>query len=144
MLVIGSQSMADFTGLPSTYNVFLNDSNLSAMTLTQLGKLKKDYLSLGYSVVDIEVYKHKIYSLPLYLSIMTMISGILMFNSKYKKNKIINIVLGILLSVLIFYVNQFSSLLGTNGRIPIILSVWLPLMILILMSSIGLVRLNEK
>ncbi|MDC0216132.1 LptF/LptG family permease [Candidatus Pelagibacter sp.] len=119
-------------------------SNLSSMSIFQLNKLKKDYLSLGYSTVDIQIYQNKIYSLPVYLAIMTLISGIIMFNSKYKKSKIFNIVLGIFLSVIIFYINQFSSLLGSNGKIPIILSVWLPLVILILISLIGLVRLNEK
>ena len=119
-------------------------SNLSAMSLMQLIKLKKDYSSLGYSTVDIAVYQHKIFSIPIYLSIMTLLSGIIMFNSKYKKNKIFNIILGIFLSVIIYYVNYFSGLLGVNGKIPIILSVWLPLIVLLLVSMIGLVRLNEK
>ena len=119
-------------------------SNLSAMSVMQLSKLKKDYFSLGYSIVGIAVYQHKIFSIPIYLSIMTLLSGIIMFNSKYKKSKIFNIILGFSLSVVIYYVNYFSGLLGVNGKIPIILSVWLPLIILILVSSIGLVRLNEK
>jgi len=119
-------------------------SNLSAMSVMDLIKLKKDYFSLGYSTVDISVYQHKIFSTPIYLSIMTLLSGIIMFNSKFKKSKIFNIILGISLSVIIYYVNYFSSLLGVNGKIPIILSVWLPLIVLILISSIGLVRLNEK
>ena len=42
------------------------------------------------------------------------------------------------------YVNYFSGLLGINGKVPIVLSVWLPLIVLILISMIGLVRLNEK
>jgi len=119
-------------------------SNLSAMSVMELAKLKKDYFSLGYSTVDIAVYQHKIFSIPIYLSIMTLLSGIIMINSKYKKSKIFNIILGISLSVIIYYVNYFSGLLGVNGKIPIILSVWLPLIVLILISSIGLVRLNEK
>ena len=110
----------------------------------QLSKLKKDYGKLGYSTVDIKVYESKIFSVPIYLAIMTLLSGIIMFNSKYKKSKIFNVILGISLSVIIYYVNYFSALLGENGKIPIILSVWLPLIILILISSIGLVRLNEK
>ena len=64
--------------------------------------------------------------------------------NKYKKSKVFNIILGISLSVIIYYVNYFSGLLGANGKIPIILSVWLPLVVLILISMIGLVRLNEK
>jgi len=119
-------------------------SNLSAMSIMELAKLKKDYFSLGYSTVDIAVYQHKIFSIPIYLSIMTLLSGIIMINSKYKKSKVFNIILGISLSVIIYYVNYFSGLLGINGKIPIILSVWLPLIVLILISMIGLVRLNEK
>ena len=119
-------------------------SNLSSMSLMQLNKLKKDYKKLGYSTVNIEVYEHKIFSVPIYLAIMTLLSGIIMFNSKYKKSKIFNIILGISLSVVIYYVNYFSGLLGETGKIPIILSVWLPMIILMLISLIGLVRINEK
>ena len=119
-------------------------SNLSSMSLFQLNKLKKDYKKLGYSTVGIEVYQNKIVSVPVYLTIMTLLSGIIMFNSKYRKSKIFNVILGISLSVLIYYVNFFSGLLGEAKRIPIILSVWLPLIILMLISLIGIVRLNEK
>ena len=119
-------------------------SNLSSMSLMQLNKLKKDYKKLGYSTVGIEVYENKIISVPIYLAIMTLLSGIIMFNSKYKKSKIFNIILGISLSVVIYYVNYFSGLLGETGKIPIILSVWLPMIILMLISLIGLVRINEK
>ena len=119
-------------------------SNLSSMSLMQLNKLKKDYKKLGYSTVGIEVYENKIFSVPIYLAIMTLLSGIIMFNSKFKKSKIFNIILGISLSVVIYYVNYFSGLLGETGKIPIILSVWLPMIILMLISLIGLVRINEK
>ena len=60
-------------------------SNLSSMSLLQLRKLKKDYNKLGYSTVGIKVYENKIFSVPVYLAIMTLLSGIIMFNSKYKK-----------------------------------------------------------
>ena len=119
-------------------------SNLSSMSLMQLSKLKKDYSKLGYSTVGIKVYESKIFSIPIYLAIMTLLSGIIMFNSKYKKSKIFNVILGISLSVIIYYVNYFSGLLGETGKIPIILSVWLPMIVLMLISLIGLVRLNEK
>ena len=119
-------------------------SNLSSMSLMQLSKLKKNYNKLGYSTVGIKVYEAKILSVPIYLAIMTLLSGIIMFNSKYKKSRIFNVILGISLSVVIYYVNYFSGLLGETGQIPVILSVWLPLIILMLISLIGLVRLNEK
>ncbi len=119
-------------------------SNLSSMSIFELNKLKKNYKKLGYSTVGIEVYENKIFSVPIYLSIMTLLSAIIMFNSKFRKSKVFNIILGISLSVVIYYVNYFSGLLGETGKIPIILSVWLPLIILMFISLIGLVRLNEK
>tara|TARA_A100000164_G_scaffold224099_1_gene198695 strand:+ start:3244 stop:4320 length:1077 start_codon:yes stop_codon:yes gene_type:complete len=119
-------------------------SNLSSFSFWELEKLKKDYQTLGYSTREILVYKNKIYSIPFYLAIMTLISGIIMFNSKYKKSKVINILIGIFLSVIIYYANYFSSLLGSSEKIPIILSIWLPLIILSLFCMIGLVRVNDK
>ena len=119
-------------------------SNLYSLTLWELEKLKKDYKSLGYSTTDINIHKQKIFSYPIYLMIMTIFSGIIMLNIKYNKPKIFNLVFGILLSVLIYYINFFSNLLGQNGKIPVILSIWLPLFILVLLSSIGLIRINEK
>ena len=119
-------------------------SNLSSLTFWQLKKLKKDYKSLGYSTLDINSHLEKIYAYPIYLSIMTLFAGIIMLNIKFNKPKIFNIILGILLSVVIYYINYFSNLLGENGKISATLSVWMPLLILSLISSIGLVRINEK
>ena len=119
-------------------------SNLSSLTFWQLKKLKKDYKSLGYSTLDINTHLEKIYAYPIYLSIMTLFAGIIMLNIKFNKPKIFNIILGILLSVVIYYINYFSNILGENGKISTTLSVWMPLLILSLISSIGLVRINEK
>ncbi len=137
----------EFINLESNFDIEVVNSlfsNLSSMSLFKLRELKKDYKKLGYSTVGIEVYQNKIFSVPIYLSIMTLLSAIIMFNSKFRKSKIFNIILGISLSVVIYYVNYFSGLLGETGKIPIVLSVWLPLIILIIISLIGLVRVNEK
>ena len=137
----------EYLNFDSNFNIEIISnlfSNLSSMSLFELNKLKKDYKKLGYSTVGIEVYENKIISVPIYLSIMTILSAIIMFNSKFRKSKIFNIILGISLSVVIYYINYFSGLLGETGKIPIVLSVWLPLIILMLINLIGLVRLNEK
>ena len=119
-------------------------SNLSSLTFLQLRKLKQDYKSLGYTTLDISTHMEKIYAYPIYLSIMTLFAGIIMLNIKFNKPKIFHIILGILLSVIIYYINYFSNILGVNGKISPTLSVWMPLLILGLVSSIGLVRINEK
>ena len=119
-------------------------SDLSSLTFFELVKLKKDYKLIGYSTNDIDVQLQKIYSFPFLLSIMSVISSILMINIKYQKNILLHIFIGIMLSVLIYYIGHFSSLLGTNNKIPITLSVWFPVLILSIVSSIGIVRINEK
>ena len=119
-------------------------SNLSSLNIIQLFEQFNDYKSLGYSTLDIESHIHKITSLPLYLVIMILLGSILMFNTNHNKSKVANLVIGVLLSVVIYYVNYFFNLMGINERIPVILSVWFPFIILLLLSGIGLVKINEK
>ena len=119
-------------------------SNLSSLNLIQLFEQYNDYKSLGYSTLDIESHIHKITSLPIYLVIMILLGSILMFNTSYNKSKVANLVIGILLSVFIYYINYFFNLMGINEKLPVILSVWFPFIILILLSGIGLVKINEK
>ena len=119
-------------------------SDLSSLTFFELQKLKDDYKEIGYSIDDIDIQAHKYYSLPFLLMAMTIVSIIIMINNKFKNNLLINILIGIFFSVLIYYISHFSNILGSNGKLPIILSVWFPVFILLLISSIGIVRLNEK
>ena len=119
-------------------------SNLSSLTLWELNRLKHDYINLGYSIVEINSQKQKIFSFPVYLMVMTVLSAVLMLNIKFNKSRVFHIILGILMSSIIYYINYFINLIGTNGRIPIHLSIWLPLLILIIFCLIGLTRINEK
>ena len=136
-----SQNFESSFDLEKINNLF---SNLSSLTIWELRKLKKDYFSLNYSVIDIKSHEFKLYMLPIYLTLMTIISSIVMFNSKYQKSLIINIILGIFLSVFIYYINFFINLLGLNETLPIEISVLLPLVVLALISTIGIIKLNEK
>ena len=119
-------------------------SDLSSLTYFELLKLEKDYRAIGYSVDEINIQKHKFYSLPILLSVMTIIATIIMFHNKFKKNLMFNLFIGIFFSVSIYYLSHFSSLLGENGKLPLILSIWFPVIILTCLSFIGIIRLNEK
>ena len=119
-------------------------SDLSSLTYFELLKLENDYKTIGYSVDEINVQKHKFYSLPILLSVMTIIATIIMFHNKFKKNLMFNLFIGIFFSVSIYYLSHFSSLLGENGKLPLILSIWFPVIILMSLSFIGIIRLNEK
>jgi len=67
-----------------------------------------------------------------------------MFNNKRNHSLIAHLILGILLSVIIYYLYFLFNLLGENGKLPIILSIYLPFVILLLITLIGMIKLNEK
>ena len=119
-------------------------SNLSSLTIIELFKLRKSYVTLNYSVVDIDSHLYKIISYPFYLTLMTILAAIIMFNIGYQKNSFFKIFLGIFLSVLIYYINFFLNILGTNEKIPLFLSVFMPMIILSIINFISIIRLNEK
>ena len=119
-------------------------SNLYSLTLFELYELKKDYEALNYSTDEIRLHGYKVITYPLYLTILTVLSSIIMLNIKHNKSKIFNVIAGILLSVTIYYINYFFGILGNNGKIPMMLSIFLPLTILGIFCVIGLIRINEK
>ena len=119
-------------------------SNLSSLTLIDLLKLRKSYKSLNYSVTDIDSHLYKIISYPIYLTLITIFSALIMFNIGYQKNSFFKITLGILLSVVIYYINYFLNILGTNEKIPLILSIFMPLIILSIVNFTSIIKINEK
>ena len=118
--------------------------NLSSLNVFQVIQLGKDYAALGYSTVEIKSYLHRLASLPFYLSIMSILAAIIMFNITRNKPIIFHIILGIFISVLIYYIYYLFNLLGKTETIPIYLSTWLPLLLLIILITAGLIRINEK
>ena len=119
-------------------------SNLTSLTIWELYDLKEEYISVGYSVKEINLHLQKIYSFPFYLTILTIFASVLMLNVPLDKPKFFYLLMGIFASVLIFYINHFSSLLGENNKLPVTLSVWLPHVIVSILTGIGIVRINEK
>jgi len=119
-------------------------SDLSSLNFFELIDLRKDYRLFGYSTTEIESHLHKLYSFPIYLTIMTIIGAILMFNVKLHNSKTLNIIMGVIISVLIYYLNYFINLLGKNEYVPIEISIWMTQIILFIICLIGTLKLNEK
>tara|TARA_B100001123_G_scaffold62734_1_gene68708 strand:- start:2227 stop:3312 length:1086 start_codon:yes stop_codon:yes gene_type:complete len=119
-------------------------SNLSSLNILELNKIKRDYDSMNYSTTEINSHIQKIFSYPIYLVIMTILSATIMMNIRYDKPKVFHLIFGILLSVVIYYIHYFLGVLGKSEKIPITVSIWLPIILLTIISSIGLIRINEK
>ena len=118
--------------------------NLNSLNVIQLIKEKEENKMLGYSSEEIDLHILKIVSLPIYFSIMVIISSIIMLSIKKNKPYIFHVLLGISLSVIIYYINNIFDVFGLTNKIPIYLSVFFPIAFLGIISIIGLIRINEK
>ena len=119
-------------------------SNLSSLSFLKLIELKNNYKMLNYSTIDIDVQIQKIISYPLYLVVMTIVSSIIMLNSKRFKSNTLKISIGLFLCVIIYYFNNLFNVLGTTEKINHILSVWIPLIFLSAISMLTTIKINEK
>ena len=117
---------------------------MSSLGIMDLLNLRKNYKLLNYSIVSIDAQLYKIISYPVYLTLMTIFSAVIMYGIGYQKKSIYKITLGIFVSVIVYYINYFFNVLGTSERIPIILSVILPLIILSIINMISIIKLNDK
>ncbi len=128
----------NFNDLNSLY------SNLSSLNIFELNNLKKKYESINYSSTEIDSAIQKLISFPFYLMIMTVLASALMVNIKHNKSKIFYLIFGILISVIIYYLSFFFEELGKNEQIPLGISIWIPLIIVMLITTFSLIRINEK
>ena len=115
-----------------------------AIGVFQLIELRKSYKTLNYSLVDIDSHFYRVISYPVYLTLITILSSIIMFNIGYQKNTFYKITLGIFLSVIIYYINYFLNILGTNQKIPLVLSIFMPLGMLAIINFTSIIKINEK
>ena len=119
-------------------------SNLSSLNIFELNDLRKKYEDINYSSTEVNSAIQKLISFPFYLMIMTILASTIMINIRHNKSKIFHLIFGILISVIIYYLSFFFEELGKNEQIPITISIWIPLIIIMLISAISLMRINEK
>ena len=119
-------------------------SNLSSLSLLKLIDLRQNYKSLNYSTVDVDAQIYKVATYPLLLVIMTILSSIIMLNTKKTSSKVLKIIIGLFFSVVIYYINNFFNVMGSTEKLPLMVSIWTPIVFLSLVNLITLVNINEK
>ena len=119
-------------------------SNLSSLSLLKLIDLKQNYKSLNYSTVDVDLQIYKVATYPLFLVIMTILSSIIMLNTKKTSSKALKIIIGLFFSVIIYYINNFFNVMGSSEKLPLMVSIWTPIIFLSLINLIMLININEK
>jgi len=119
-------------------------SNLSSLSLLKLIDLRKNYKTLNYSTIDVDLQIYKIATYPLFLVIMTVLSSIIMLNTKKFNSKVFKITIGLFFSVIIYYINNFFNVMGSTEKLPLFVSIWTPIIFLSLINLIMLININEK
>tara|TARA_B100001063_G_scaffold77945_1_gene72427 strand:+ start:1424 stop:2497 length:1074 start_codon:yes stop_codon:yes gene_type:complete len=119
-------------------------SNLSSLSFLKLIDLKKNYKSLNYSTTDVEIQIYKVATYPFLLVLMTILSSIIMFNTKKTNSKILRIIIGLFFSIAIYYVNNLFNVMGATEKIPLMVSVWTPIIALSLINLTMIIGINDK
>ena len=119
-------------------------SNLDTVSFYRLMTESKELVARGYSSKLLKEKKHFYLSLPFFLVLMVLLSGIFTLNSNERRQNTYYVFLSIITCVVIFYFKNFSIALGATEKIPLVLSVWSPVIILFLFCSVGIIQINEK
>jgi len=119
-------------------------SNLSSLSILELIELRNNYNQLNYSTIDIDIQIQKIITYPIYLILMTLLSSLIMLNSKKYKSNTFKISIGLFFCVLIYYLNNLFNVMGATEKLNHIISIWIPLLILGSLIIFTSLKVNEK
>ena len=111
-------------------------SNLSALSILELIELRTNYKKINYSTIEIDVQLLKLFSYPIYFTLMTILSSIIMFNTKKFKSNSLKITIGLFFCVVIYYMNNLFYVLGNTEKIAPMISVWITLATIFFINSI--------
>ena len=119
-------------------------SNLSALSIVELYELRENYKNLNYSLIEINLQLLKLISYPIYLVLMTIFSGLIMFNIKSINSSTFKVSLGLFFSVLIYYFSNFFYVLGSTERISLVIAIFTPLFLLSVINASMLYNVNKR
>jgi lipopolysaccharide export system permease protein len=119
-------------------------SNLSSLSLFELIKLRDNYKTLNYSTTEVNIHLLKLFLYPIYMVLMTILSGIIMLKIRKYESSTFKISFGLFLSVIIYYINNFSNILGKVEKIPMSLSVLMPLFLLMMINGMMVYKINDE
>ena len=122
-------------------NLFTNADTISFWEM--LNNIKK-LNERGYSGDELKIKFHKYLSLPIYLFSMIILSTVFTINIKKNFSNFIYIFFGIILGIIIYFLIDLSIALGISGKIPLTISVWIPIFLIIVISTMNLININEK
>jgi len=100
--------------------------------------------SIGYSTDFLTTRYHKIVSLPFYIFLMIIFSGLIIINLKKTASYLVYGIIGVFVSVILYFLNDLSIAAGLTGSIPLVLSIWLPILLISIFNVVGMIQTNAK
>ena len=122
-------------------NLFTNANTISFWEI--LNNIKK-LNDRGYSGDELKIKFHKYLSLPIYLFSMIILATVFTINIKKNYSNFIYVFFGIILGIVIYFLNDLSIALGIAGKMPLAISVWIPIFLILVISAINLIKINEN
>ena len=122
-------------------NLFTNANTISFWDI--LNSIKK-LNDRGYSGDELKIKFHKYLSLPIYLFSMIILATVFTINIKKNYSNFIYVFFGIVLGIVIYFLNDLSIALGIAGKMPLVISVWIPIFLILVISAINLIKINEN
>ena len=122
-------------------NLFTNANTISFWEI--LNNIKK-LNERGYSGDELKIKFHKYLSLPIYLFSMIILATVFTLNIRKNYSNFIYIFFGIILGIVIYFLNDLSIALGISGKMPLSLSVWIPIFLILVISTLNLIKINEN
>jgi len=119
-------------------------SNVNVVSFWEILQNIKDLNERGYSADELKIKLHKYLSLPIYFFSMIILATVFTVNFNKNYNNLMYVFLGISLGILIFFLNDLSIALGMSNKISLSLSVWIPIFLIIVISLLNIVKINEK
>ena len=98
----------------------------------------------GYSADELKVKFHKYLSLPIYLFGMILLSTLFTIGINKEYNMFMYLFFGLILGFFLYFLNDLSIAIGLSNKLPLKVSVWSPVVIIIFLSSLNLMRINDK
>ena len=98
----------------------------------------------GYSADELKVKFHKYLSLPIYLFGMILLSTLFTIGINKEYNMFMYLFFGLILGFFLYFLNDLSIAIGLSNKLPLNISVWSPVIIIIFLSTLNLLKINDK
>ena len=119
-------------------------TDVNTVSFWKILKTIKTLNSRGYSAEELRIKYHKYLTLPFFLFAMILVSTTFTMGRNKQYNTFMYLFFGTILGVCIYFFNDLSISLGLSNRLPLEISVWSPVGLIIFLSTINIIRINER